>query len=355
MNPKLIVIAGPSQGAIFEITEAEVAIGREAVNRVCLIDPSVSRKHALIKRDGESFKVLDLESLNGTCVNGVPVSERNLEHGDQIAIGDVSLLFLLHEVESEPPRATVSFDERNLTTQSLVRLHSQDAFYLAEEKVLAALPPTARIARDLNALLKISTVVNSTRGLAEMQRRLLELIFEVVPAERGAILFADGADGELVPSASYVNPPGENASVRVSRTVAMQSLREGVSILSNDVLSDPALGPTESLVESQARALLCVPLIVQEEARGVIYLDAYDSSASFDERHLQLLTAIAGIAAIALDNMRRAERLEGENLRLNEELSLKHKMIGESLRMRELYHFLAKVAPSEATVLLRGE
>jgi Nif-specific regulatory protein len=355
MNPKLIVIAGPPQGATFDIIEAEVSIGREAVNRVCLIDPSVSRKHALIKRDGDNFKVFDLESLNGTFVNGVPVSERSLEHGDQIDIGDVSLFFLLHEVESEPPRELVSFDERNLVTQSLVRLHRQDAFYLAEEKVLAALPPTARAARDLNTLLKISTVVNSTHGLAELQRRLLELIFEVVPAERGAILFADEGDGELIPSASYVRPPGENEAVCVSRTVASHALREGVSILSNDISSDPALGPIESLVALQARALLCVPLIAQEEARGIIYLDTYDSPASFDEHHLQLLTAIAGIAAIAIENMRHAERLEGENLRLNEELNLKHKMIGESPRMRELYHFLAKVAPSESTVLLRGE
>jgi Nif-specific regulatory protein len=355
MNPKLIVIAGPLQGATFDITEAEVSIGREAVNRVCLIDPSVSRKHALIKRDGDNFKVLDLESLNGTFVNGVPVSERSLVHGDQIDIGDVSLLFLLHDVESEPPRELVSFDERNLVTRSLVRLHRQDAFYLAEEKVLAALPPTARVASDLNALLKISMVVNSIHGLAELQRRLLELIFEVVPAERGAILFADEGDDELIPSASYVKPPGENVVVCVSRTVGTQALREGVSILSNDVLSDPALGPIESLVASQARALLCVPLIVQEEAHGIIYLDTCDSSASFDEHHLQLLTAVAGIAAIAIENMRHAERLEGENLRLNDELNLKHKMIGESSRMQELYHFLAKVAPSESTILLRGE
>src|SRR5256714_1875406 len=241
MYPKLIVIAGPSQGATFDITEPELSIGREAANHVCLVDPSVSRRHALIRREDEGFKVLDLESLNGTFVNGVPVSERALEHGDLIAVGDVSLLFLLHEAEEGAASATVSFDKRNLATRSLVRLCRQDAFYLAEEKVLAALPPTARVARDLNALLKISAVVNSTHGLAELQHRL------------------------------------------------------------------------------------------------------------------QLLTAMAGIAAIAIENMRHAEQLEVENLRLNEELNIKHQMIGDSPPMRALYHFIAKVAPAEATVLLRGE
>src|SRR2546423_3889063 len=355
MYPKLIVIAGPSQGATFDITEPELSIGREAANHVCLVDPSVSRRHALIRREDEGFKVLDLESLNGTFVNGVPVSERALEHGDLIAVGDVSLLFLLHEAEEGAASATVSFDKRNLATRSLVRLCRQDAFYLAEEKVLAALPPTARVARDLNALLKISAVVNSTHGLAELQRRLLELIFEVVPAGRGAILLAGETEEELTPSASYIRLPGEGGAFTMSRTVAMQALREGVSILSNDVSSDPALGPAESLVASQARALLCVPLVAHEEARGIIYLDTCDASASFDEHHLQLLTAIAGIAAIAIENMRHAEQLEVENLRLNEELNIKHQMIGDSPPMRALYHFIAKVAPAEATVLLRGE
>src|ERR1041385_7468385 len=100
MNPKLIVIAGPPQGATFELADTDVSIGREAINQICLVDPSVSRRHALLKREGDSFKVVDLESLNGTFVNEVPVSERLLEHGDRVAIGDILLLFLLQEVKS---------------------------------------------------------------------------------------------------------------------------------------------------------------------------------------------------------------------------------------------------------------
>jgi Nif-specific regulatory protein len=355
MHPKLIVIAGPSQGASFDITEPEISIGREAANRVCIVDPSVSRRHALVRQTGEGFKVFDLESLNGTFVNGMPVSERALEHGDQITVGHVLLIFLLRESEGEITGPPVSFDERNLATQSLVRLHRQDAFYLAEEKVLAALPPTARVARDLNALLKISKVVNAAHGLAELQHRLLELIFEVAPAEHGAILLTGEAEGEIIPTATYVRPPGEEGPVVVSRTVARQALREGVSILSNDITSDSALAAAESLVTSRAHALLCAPLVVHEEARGIIYLDTSNAATSFDEHHLQLLTAIAGIAAIAIENLRHAELLEDENRRLSEELNIKHEMIGESPRMRELYRFIAKVAPAEATVLLRGE
>jgi pSer/pThr/pTyr-binding forkhead associated (FHA) protein len=78
MNPKLIVIAGAKQGITFELVDGEASVGREATNRICIVDPSVSRRHALLQREGESFRVVDLESLNGTFVNEVPVLERRL-------------------------------------------------------------------------------------------------------------------------------------------------------------------------------------------------------------------------------------------------------------------------------------
>jgi transcriptional regulator with GAF, ATPase, and Fis domain len=355
MNPKLIVISGPSQGATFELTETEVFIGREAVNQVCIVDPSISRRHASIKRAAEGFKVSDLESLNGTFVNDVPVSERLLKHGDRIAIGDVMVLFLLHDADGEVPHPAVSFDEQELATQSLVKLGRQDVLYFAEDKLLAVLPPQDRLARYLYALLKISTVVNSTPGFAEMQQRLLELIFEVVPAERGAILLKGESPEDLVPSAARTRDSNSGESIRVSRTVAVQTMRERLSILIDDVSSDSSFANAESLVASHIRAIISAPLVVHDEVQGIIYLDTRDASVTLDEHHLQLLTAIASIAAMAIENMRNAERLEDENLRLSEELNIKHTMIGDSPRMRELYRFIAKVAPADATVMLRGE
>ena len=88
---------------------------------------------------------------------------------------------------------------------------------------------------------------------------------------------------------------------------------------------------------------------------GVIYLDASNPDAHFDENHLQLLTAIGSIAAAALDNARRMESLEQENRRLQDEISLEHNMVGDSPRMRDVYQFIARVAPRDITVLIFGE
>ncbi len=100
---------------------------------------------------------------------------------------------------------------------------------------------------------------------------------------------------------------------------------------------------------------MCVPLALPHKTLGVIYLDKYDTVTAFDEHHLQMVAAIASIAAAAIENVRRGERLESENRRLIKEINVHHQMIGESRRMRELLQFIAKVADAEASVLLLGE
>jgi transcriptional regulator with GAF, ATPase, and Fis domain len=356
LYPRLIVIAGALRGAIFALGAAEAFVGRDPANAVCLNDPSVSRRHCLIRGEAGQFKIIDLDSFNGTFVNGVPVNERSLEHGDQIAVGDILLLLLLRESEAEQTAGLVELGGEDLITRSTIRLQRGDAFYLRPEQVATALPAHERVARDLNVLLKISTTVNSLRGAEVLQKRLLELILEVIPAERGSILLTDEAGKEFTSVLGRHRSAGHVGVTEVSRTITSQVLQEGVALLCNDIFRSEVLNGAESLVASQIRSVLCVPLAVSERTLGIIYFDTREASVRFDEGHLQLLTAIAGIAAVALANAERAEALEGENRRLKEEVLLDHRMIGESPQMREVYRYIAKVVrSSDSTVLIRGE
>jgi Nif-specific regulatory protein len=343
MNPRLAVIAGPLKGKTFTLVEDETSVGRESANRICLSDPSVSRRHCVIKREGDLFKINDLESLNGTFVNDVPVKERFLEHGDRVRMGDYTFSFLLREGDIPSASSTVLLDENEITTgANTLQVRITDAFHL--------------MARDLSALMKISTTINSVRGLEALQRQLLELIFEVVPADCGAILLVE--DGQLEEFSSIFGldrESGPNRTVRVSRTITDRVLNDGVSILSNDVQASSAFNEAESLIASRIQALLCVPLMLFDKSLGVIYLYTSDPLTRFDKDQLQLVTAIAGIAAVALENARHVEWLESENKRLQEDIQVEHNMVGESQRMREVYQFIARVAPTTATVLIWGE
>lgn len=355
MNPRLVAIAGPLKDSTFAVPgNAQLSIGRDSANLLAIADPSVSRRHCVIEHEAGRYKIHDLESRNGTLVNGTPVEHQLLVHGDQIGIGDSMFVFLTEETEEGILPGQVEFDDLSLA-RSTIRLRPSDVVYLQPDKILSELPATSRLARNLNALLKISRIVHSIRDLAALQAELLSLTFEVAPADRGAILLNGMAGGEFASTFARHRSSDDPRPVRVSRTIARQVLEQGVSILGGDVVGSGDFSAVESIVTSQVRSLLCVPLTVFEKVIGCIYLDSTNPLARFDEEDMQLVTAIAGISAVALENARQLEWLQEENQRLNAEINLEHSMIGDGAKMKEVYRFLGRVAPAESTVLICGE
>jgi len=353
VNPRLVAIAGPLKDSNFDLPTGELSIGRDAANVLAISDPSVSRRHCVVVRDADKFKVRDLESRNGTLVNGTPVREQLLRHGDQLSVGDSLFVFLIEETEEGALPSQVEFEEGS-PAHSTVRLRPADVLYLQPDKILSALPATSRLARNLNALLKISRVVHSIRDLEALQSEILTLIFEVAPAERGAILLS-GSGKEFASVYARQRAADDDRPVKVSRTIARQVLDQGVAVLGNDITASQNFSSVESLVISQVRSLLCVPLLVFEKVIGCIYLDSSSLAVRFDEDNLQLVTAIAGISAVAVENARHLDWLVQENLRLNSEINLEHNLVGESPRMKEVYQFLGRVAPAGSNVLIEGE
>ncbi len=354
MNPRLFAVAGPLKDSTFALPAGDLPVGRDPSNLLSISDPSLSRRHCVIGREGDRHKIRDLDSRNGTYVNGVAVKESWLRHGDQISVGDSLFVFLLEEDVEGPPPGRVEFDDNQLT-HATAQIRPEDVLYLQPDRILSELPATSRLARNLNTLLKISRVVHATRDLDELQAQILARVFEVAPAERGAILL-DGRGNEQFASVfTRHRVPAASQPVRVSRTIARRVLEQGIAILGADVPGSGNLSGVESLVSSHVRSLLCVPLTVFERVIGCIYLDTTSPLDRFHEDHLQLVAAIAGISAMALENARRLQWLEEENLRLATEINLEHNMVGESARMKEVYQFLSRVAPTDSTVLIEGE
>jgi Nif-specific regulatory protein len=286
-------------------------------------------------------------------VNGVAVKEQWLRHGDEIATGDSVFLFLLEEDERANSRSRVEFDESRPTAETKI-IHPREVVYLQPDRLLRELPATSQVARNLSALLKISRVVHAIRDLEELQAQLLDLIFEVVPAGRGAILLSERSGQDFNCLYARTRQAGQPQLIRVSRTIARQVMTENVAILGVDVAGG-ALRDVESLVASEVRSLLCVPLSVFQRMIGCIYLDSTSTASRFQEDHLQFMAAVAGISAVALDNARRQQWLEQENQRLTMEVRQDQSLVGEGSKMKEIFQFLARVSPTESTVLIEGE
>jgi len=344
MNPRLTAISGRLKGSVFTIEDLPVVIGRETSATLCVADASVSRRHSQIEREAEHFVIEDLESLNGTFVNDVPVKRRTLEHGDRVRIGDSQFIFLTHDADMNSS-SEVHFEEGHVISGSTLQFRFNDALYV--------------MARDLSALMKISTTINAIRGLEKLQKTLLDLLFEVVPAERGVILLTDaGPDEEDAVFGSVFGldrERGQDASIKVSSKVTRWVLKHRESILITNQAEADNFGSSDSLVADQPASVMCVPLVMLDRSLGVIYLDTTELDTPFDQDHLQLVSAISAISAVAIENARHFEWLVSENQRLIADFNIEHNLVGESPPIREVLQFISKVAPTDSTVLLSGE
>jgi len=350
MEVKIAALAGTLQGNTFLLSEDETSIGREESNTLCLPDSSASRRHCVIKKKQDVYTITDLESLNGTRVNNIPIRERRLEHEDRIEIGDSVFIFLKTKAVKDDVSSHAK-ESPVLAARPTVRLRPEDAIYLQPEIMLRTHPLTLRIAQGLDALIKITAAVQSIRSPQKLATKLLELIFDVVPAERGAILWRNNNEGwDLVSSLCR----SSTDSFEVSKTIIDQVLTEGTAFLSNEIQKG-SLNLVDSLRVSQIQSLLAVPLILREEISGLLYLDTTDSSIRFDEDHLHLITSVASIAGLGLENTKQFEWLVRETQQLREEIKIQHNMIGESQSMLKVYRFIEKVASADSTILIRGE
>ena len=349
--PALIAVSGPLAGQTFPLAADRVTIGRDHSNDLHLRDLAVSRHHCTIEAREGRFLLRDLGSRQGTFVNGLPIGERLLEHGDRVTIGASLFLARFHDdtpaTEDESGAVLLADGPWSAATTILLAAAGPVDFLPLEAELAAE----ARVARDLQALLRIAEALHELRATPLLAGRLVELALETVPAERASLLLLDPTGAFF--AASALDRRGRTGPFPISRTLIERIVAERSAILANDVLRDGGWGGVESVQAARLQSLLAAPLIGREGTLGVLYLDTRESGTRFDKRHLEVATAAAGIAAAALANIRHLEALEEEKQRI--EGALDAGMVGESPRIRETQRLLARIAPTDATVLLRGE
>ena len=337
MPAKLLAISGPLRKAEFLLNQ-ELAVGRAANNDVRLEDPTVSPEHCTIALCEGRIILIDLDSHSGTFVNGIPVKVRELNSDDEIAIGS-SIFLLQSETPLNAPSSPVQMHERDSAGLKLVQLQTEELLSLQPD-ALAALTRPARMERNLSVLLQISRAISLLRDEEALPWQLLGLIFDIIPAERGAIILLEEGSDEVRSQIGWDRILGPDHPVSVIASVVQRVIAEGVSLLDSS---------------AEHRSLLCVPMTSKDRPIGVIYLESTSSAAALTASDFQLLTAIAALGVIGVENARQFARLSSENQRLLAEVHLTHDMIGRSPRMREVYKFIERVAPSDSTVLILGE
>jgi len=329
--PELIVKYPDRAPDRFPLGRLRITLGRSARNDLCIPDPFASRVHAEVRREGEEYFLQDLGSANGTLYNGGTVEGTvPLTPGGRIQIGETEIVFddgsyhssmgatmITDNSSTSLPEATIAIASGDRTTSGL--LEAIEGARTKPEQSVAA-----RVARegDLLALIsKVGVTLLASSTLDETLEQIVSLVFEAVPADRCLLMMRDGENEEMrVAVARLRDRVGEVGEIRVSRNVMDEVVMRGNSVLTSDAQHDPRFA-SGTMVLQGVRSVLAVPLGVSDKVFGIIYADSPIAEGRFTEDHLKLLTTLASVAAIRVENAKLVEaRLQQE--RLERELQL---------------------------------
>ncbi|HBP23735.1 MAG TPA: hypothetical protein DEA08_38895 [Planctomycetes bacterium] len=225
--------------------------------------------------------------------------------------------------------------------------HRQKA-YENHDAVLKAM----RDQRRIEVLYKVSAKISTILDLQQLLDELLALIFEELPADRGSILLFDQANRRLRTMASRARGqrPDAKVKVRISKTIVKEVLRSKESLLTTDAQKDDRIDLGRSIVDENIRSALCVPLVRQERILGIVFLDTHDSARQFNRDDLDLLTAIAMQAGVALENARLIKEM-GDRERIKHELNLatmiQKQLLPKKLPRSNLIEVYGKMIPAK--------
>jgi Nif-specific regulatory protein len=234
---------------------------------------------------------------------------------------------------------------------STIQLRLEDAHYLDPARLPEALAPV-EVARDMGLLLRAARAVQAAGSAQDLARQVMGRVLEALPAQRAAVLFFGSGPDEIVQSFGR-EASGSDRPVRVSQTVVTQVARSRAAILSNDVVE--SFPQAESLQRAFVRALVAAPLLAGSRLLGLVYADSCEPGARFDDRSLQVLVGVAEVAGRAAAHLRQLESVTADRRRLQEDAGLRETLVGESPAMNAMHQRIAKVAPTDTTVLILGE
>jgi adenylate cyclase len=306
MHARLILVSG--DGAKEHELSAFNTLGRHPDNTVQLLDRIVSKEHCRITRGPQGKYVLrDIGSLNGTFVNGERVSERTLENGDEISLGNTVLRFEA-EGSSQPAVRNLTMFSDQVQSQVRSRVDASSHFLPAAQitnvEALRADYEKLRIAHELSQRLSVNT------DLEELCRQIVDETFQLIRADRAVILLVDANTGELVPQ--YIKQKREDERITLSSSILEEVRVNKRAVLSSDAMLDERFKAAKSIIMQGIRSTMCVPMLYADRLVGAMHMDSMLTTGAFTEKDLTLFQGIATQSAVAIENHRLAKNIERE-------------------------------------------
>ncbi len=353
--PILVINHPHSAPDVHPLRRLRLTIGRSARNDICISDPFASRIHAEVRFENDGYVLSDLDSANGTFYEGGRVvAPVMLAPNGRIRIGE-TVIELREEIRTQqlnsaPQSNTVIAPRLNPTPETIIEppgnrttsglldsIQSIEAARASSSATsgAATAPAVSEPESDLLALIgKVGVTLLASATLDETLTQVASLVFDAVPAERCLIMLrrhtelspreaggiARQTTEELLATLEVhtaVERTGKASEIQVGNSIIEEVILNGRSVLTQDVQHDP-LFRGSTMIMRGIRSVLAVPLGVGREVFGLIYADSPIANANravFTENHLKVLTTLASVAAIRVQNTRLLEEhLERERL-----------------------------------------
>jgi signal transduction histidine kinase len=345
----LTVIQGPDHGRTFEIDGETLYIGRDPACEVPLRDPGISRRHTCLELHEGKYFLKDNGSANGTFVNGVRITETEIQSGDQIRVGNTILTMGWRAAGTlvDEPGSLVRVDTEGRVDSSIITTapaHGDPHLTFAGGEDMAEMRTSIV---GLRALYRIAEMLAQGYDTDRLLRGIMDMIFDVVDADRGFILLKDEKTGTMVPKAvryredlleqirreqssgdtqlgappppegaPSAEPAGEKAApITVSKTIINYLLKHGEGVLSTNAMQDRRFEEGESVQDYGIRSAIAVPIKARDEILGIIHVDTHLSQGQFSKEDLKLMTAIGLQTGLAVENARlMASQVQQERL-----------------------------------------
>jgi sigma-B regulation protein RsbU (phosphoserine phosphatase) len=312
---------GPQAGRKYELTADKYILGRHPDCQIVIEVGAVSRNHCQIVREGNDYKIEDLNSRNGTFVNEEPdkvTGRRTLKLGDVIRVCEVS--FTYGSDAPQPKSASVAplggiaptgpigsmldgaglgafiaDDDESKSGGSTIM--SKLEVSSSSRGISVSASPEVKLA----AMIEIMQNLGRALALDEVLPNVLKSLFKIfVQADRGFIVMLS-PDGKLIPRWVRLRREDANDTLRISRTIIRHVIDTKEAILSADAASDERFEMSQSIADFRIRSMMCAPLLDSEgRAFGALQIDTLDQRQRFTKEDLELLVSTASQAALAI-------------------------------------------------------
>src|SRR6266542_1672628 len=314
-----VLFEADGRSQAYTLVRDQASIGRASDNDIVLNDFSVSRRHAYLRHENGEWVLCDNHSTNGIRVNDRHVPNAPVGSGDRAVIGTFTLQFREEPVEEEAP-AQRMMNSTSTCIRPIAEFNK--AFGLEKGPAPVSSDSTAgrkRVVLDVayknkifEILVQVAKTLISVDDVETVLGTVMDLIFEYLPVDRGFLLLEEEDGLKLRISRLKSSSRMTTDGAPYSRTIVDMVVRQKVAVLTSDAQTDERFEAGMSIRIQQIRSAMCAPLWSRDSVIGVIHVDSPMHVGSFTEKDLDLLTALANFAAVAIERARLRERVEEE-------------------------------------------